>query len=113
MSPVSTAEQNGAAMTLSWVVEGKRYEIEVMDLNGLEWRDMKRETGLSEANLLRGALLEPADIEAVAAFVWVWRRREQPKLAYDDVLRTINLRVLIPEDAEEPAGDEAPTDPPG
>ncbi len=94
---------------VSWRVGDHRYDIDLFDFDGIEWRDAKRATGMTQPALLTSALLE-GDFEATAALVWLLRRRSEPTLEYEDVLRSLSYGSTTREvgpgggDADPPAG---------
>jgi hypothetical protein len=89
---------------VSWKVSGTRYDVDLHDIDGVEWRDIGRVTGLTQPAAMRQALVLK-EFDCIGAFIWVWRRRAEPDLKYEDVLRSLTYRTF------EPLEDE-PTDPP-
>ena len=85
---------------VSWAVDGKRYDVDLFDIDGVEWRDIKRATRESQFEVLRLALDEK-DFEAIGALLWVWRRREEPDLTYETVLSGLTYRDLANTPVEE------------
>ncbi len=95
---------------VSWMVDGQRVDIDLFDIDGIEWRDAKRATGMTQGELVQNAIVAN-DIEAVGAFLWLFRRREDPKLEYETVLRSLTFGVLdLATDDDE---DTESADPPG
>lgn len=89
---------------VSWVVNGVRYDVDLHDIDGLEWRDINRVTGLIQTAAMHQALIVK-EFNCIGAFVWIWRRRSEPSVSYEDVLKTLSYRTV------ERAEDEA-TSPP-
>lgn len=89
---------------VSWVVSGTRYDVDLYDIDGVEWRDINRVTGVTQAAAMRQALI-PKEFDCIGAFIWIWRRRSEPGLTYDEVLRSLTYRTF------ESVEDE-PTGPP-
>lgn len=104
---------------VSWVVDGKRYDVDLYDIDGIEWRDAGRETRLTQRQIMYQALVVK-DFDAIGALLWIMRRRTEPDLAYEDVLRGLtylSLRNtaggLVNDEPGDDAGDAEPADPPG
>lgn len=87
-------------LSLEVSVGGVAYLIEAADIDGLEWRDIKRATdGMTPKQVFQSAA--EMDFEALAALLWVVRRREEPKLTFDAVLKTLSFAAMeIDEDTE-------------
>ena len=82
---------------ISWSVNGERVDLDLLDVTGIEWRDAKVASGyLSQPVLLQAALLDK-DLGAIAALLWVARRRGDPTLTYDTVLGSLSIRAMQPE----------------
>tara|TARA_R110000787_G_scaffold117171_5_gene227715 strand:+ start:2624 stop:2899 length:276 start_codon:yes stop_codon:yes gene_type:complete len=77
----------------------KTYHVDPTDINGLEWRDVKKETGLSVQEALEAA--STLDMEAMGAIVWIVARRENPDLTMDDILLELTLGSIVDEDVDE------------
>ena len=82
---------------VTWVIDDKRYDVDLFDLDGLEWRDAKRATGMTQNQLVYLAV-DQKDLEAVAAFLWLWRRRTEPGLKYEAVLKGLSFGAIGTED---------------
>ncbi len=80
---------------VSWTVNGKQVDLDLLDVNGVEWRDAKRVTGLPQSDLIGGALVAK-DIEAIAALLWIARRRDDPAIEYESILGALSIRSLQP-----------------
>lgn len=85
-------------------VDGVKYQIDAKELSPRDAQDFRRVTGTS---LLRA--FDDPDIDHIAAFVWLERRRTQRKLAYSEVAEDFTLGSLrFYDPREEP--DEEPDD---
>lgn len=93
---------------VTWLIGDKRYDVDLFDIDGLEWRDAKRATGMSQTAIVVNAL-DAKDFEAIAAILWLWRRRTEPGLEYEAVLKGLSFGVLGTEDDAE---DGSTADPP-
>lgn len=77
---------------LEVVIDGRRTVIKLESFNGREVKDFRGEVGFAPTRAFR----EPGlmDIDVIAAFVWIERRRLKPTLTYDDVLDSINYENM-------------------
>lgn len=78
---------------VSYIVGDDRYDIDTYDIDATEWRAAKRASGLTQTEIWRGALFE-SDLECIGVLVWMWRRREEPDLQLDEVLKGISFGVV-------------------
>lgn len=93
----------------SWEVDGIRYDVDLLDIDGIEWRDITSVTRLLQSQVMGQALLAN-EFEPVAALLWIVRRRtEGKKLKYEQVLKGLTYRSLRRIAAEE-EGEAAPPD---
>lgn len=88
------------------VADGKTYELDLMDMDGLEARAFREATGVPPSRAFNGdgALDE---LEVAAGIIWTVRRRTESSLTYDDVLKSLSYKSFTPAD-----GTEEPPDPP-
>ena len=93
-----------ATSIVSWTVNGKRYDIDLHDIDGVEWRDINRVTGLIQTAAMHQALVVK-EFNCIAAFLWIWRRRSEPDLTYDEVLKGLKYRTFE-------RNEDEPVDPP-
>lgn len=89
---------------VSWEVDGKRYDVDLNDIDGVEWRDITRAVGMLQTQVLQQALLAK-EFDCIGAFLWIWRRRSDPDLKYEDVLKGLSYRTFT-------AKEDEPSDPP-
>lgn len=90
---------------LEITVSGVPYVIEAADIDGLEWRDIKRATdGMTPKRVFQAA--GEMDFEAIAALLWIVRRREEDGLTLDAVLKTLSFAAFENDDE-----DDEPVDP--
>lgn len=92
----------------SWEVDGVRYDVDLFDIDGLEWRDITSVTRLLQSQVMGQALLAN-EFEPVAALLWIVRRRVDKKVKYEQVLKSLTYRSLRRINAEE-EGEAAPPD---
>ena len=84
------------------VLNGETVLIDPTDIDGCEWRTVKKETGLTPKSVFEGA--GEMDFEAIAALVWIVQRRDDPKLAFDTVLKSLSIGAF-----DVPDGEAAPS----
>lgn len=91
---------------LEIVINGKKTVIHMDGLTGRDVKDFRGEVGFAPARAFRDA--ELMDIDVIAAFVWIERRKLKPALTYDEILDSIsygNVEVTVKgavEDADDP-----------
>ena len=95
--------------TLELNVDGVPYVVETSDIDGLEWRDIKRETGMTPKQVI--VQVAELDFEALAGLLWVVRRREEKGLPYEKVLAGLSASVLSKDEDEDEADEVPPTSP--
>lgn len=91
---------------VTFTVDGVAYDIDLFDIDGVEWRDAKRASGMLQQEIIRQGLA--GELDAVAALLWVWRRRGEPGLTYEALLRSLSLKSGLPVEGVQ----EADADPP-
>lgn len=80
--------------TLRIVVDGIKWELDLNDLSALDARDFRAVTGTRLFDAARAP-----DLDHVAAFIWLQRRRTERSLTFDQVARDVTLGgVDAPED---------------
>jgi len=84
-------------------VNGETVDLDVSDIDGVEWREVRKVSGFRPKELFDAAT--EMDFEAFAALLWVVRRRKDPTLEYDTVLKSLTLSSFQ-------AGDDEAVDPP-
>lgn len=88
-------------------VDGKKYTIDLADLTGQETGLFRQAVGLSPAQALTTGL----DLDCIAAFVWIARKRTERALSYQDVAKRItwrNIELEVPDDTPEAVEAESP-----
>ena len=68
------------------MIEDKQYLLDYSDITGIEWREIKKLTGLSSMDAI--AQTSMMDFEALASVVYVIAKREDKNVKYEDILRT-------------------------
>ena len=85
-------------------LDGETVAIDPTDIDGCEWRLVKNETGMRPKAVFEA--VEEMDFEALAALVWIVKRRDDPSLGYESVLSSLSIASFVNDDAE---GGEAPS----
>ena len=85
------------------VVDGRKYTVTAGELTGLDVMALRKEVGMSFQGLI-GALQTDADVDLIAALMWLARRLEgETTLAYADVAAQVGYDVEI--EIDEPEAD--------
>ena len=100
------AEQD---FTAEIVFNGEKITIDSSDIDGVEWTQIKRVTaygdyrGMTPLELFEA--IQRSDMEAIAALMWTYKRRTNPTLPFEDVLRSVSLASFNVVDSE---GEDTP-----
>ena len=82
--------------SLSVKIEGTEHLLVTRDLSAIDAREFRAETGVSLQEALRGAFLrQDVDLDRLAGFVWLVRRRIEPRLSYTAVALSLNYDTDI------------------
>ena len=73
-------------------VDGQKFILDFSDLDGLEWREVKKHTGMNAAAAIQAA--GQLDFEVLGVITWCIVKRDKPDIQLEDVLRNLNLRSL-------------------
>lgn len=92
---------------VTWDVDGTNYAVDLYDIDGIEWRDALRATEYDTQGDLIVAALTLKNFTAIAALLWIWRRRENKELTFDEVLGGLSYGSMM-----DPDEDETETEPP-
>lgn len=87
----------------------KTYEVELGKLMNVELIAVEKMTGLALDPLLMG--LAEKSLTATTALVWIMRKRQEPRLKFDEVTFSLDEVLIefpdLEDDEDEPAGDES------
>ncbi len=72
---------------LEIVIAGKKTTFRLADMTGRDAKDFRGEVGFAPILPFRDQAL--MDIDVIAAYVWIARRKLKPTLQYDEVLDSI------------------------
>ncbi len=86
-------------------VGGKTYTATLRELTGRDARDFRLVTGFS---LLTAMARRDLDIDVGAGIVWLIRRRDEPRLSYEDLLDQINYENYFASDQPTTNGQAPP-----
>ena len=87
------------------VIEDKQYLLDYSDITGIEWREIKKITGLSSMDAI--AQTSMMDFEALASVVYVIAKREDKNVKYEDILAKLTIESIT---SEEELDQEIPKD---
>lgn len=96
-------------MRVELTLDGEKIVVDPSDIDGCEWREVKKVTGLRPKGVFEGAA--EMDFEALAALVWVTQRRTDPGLDFEAVLKGLSLASFTDPGTESDEGsaeDEPP-----
>lgn len=103
------ALDQGAKIT----VDGSEYVVRAGDLSALDSRALRKEVGVSFIQLIN-ELQSDADIDSIAAIMWLARRiKGEVTLRYDEVAAEVGYDVLETIEFSEPGAEDATEDPEG
>lgn len=89
-------------------LDGETIDVDLLDIDGNEWCTVKRKLGLKPKQVFDDA--QDMDFEAIAALVWLVKRREDPQVQYEEILSGLSMRSLIDSDDEgEDDAEESPS----
>lgn len=89
---------------MRFMIGDERVDVDLSDINGLEWREVKKLTGMTPGQIMNAG--GELDFEALGAVVWVVMKRDEPRLVFESVLKKLSLRSFITPDAEDEADEE-------
>jgi len=74
------------------VIGDKQYLLDYSDITGLEWKEIKKLTGLGAMEAIGQASM--LDFEVLGALVYVLAKRENKTIKYDDILGGLNINSV-------------------
>jgi hypothetical protein len=84
-------------------VQGTKYPLDYSDLNGLEWQEVKKLTGLTPIRAINECA--SMDFEVIGAIAWIIIRRDTD-MTYEEVLESLSIKSFV----DEVDGDDIPKD---
>ena len=74
------------------VIEDKQYLLDYSVITGIEWREIKKITGLNSMEAI--AQTSMMDFEALASVVFVIARREDKNVKYEEILGKLTIESI-------------------
>ena len=87
------------------IIDDKQYLLDYSDITGIEWREIKKITGLNSMEAI--AQTSMMDFEALASVVFVIAKREDKNVKYEDILAKLTIESIT---SEEELDQEIPKD---
>jgi hypothetical protein len=78
------------------VIGEKQYLMDYSDITGLEWKEIKKLTGLGAMEAIGQASM--LDMEVLGAIVYIIAKREDNKIKFDDILGQLNINSVKTQD---------------
>ncbi len=78
------------------VIEDEQYLLDYSDITGIEWREIKKLTGLNSMEVI--AQTSMMDFEALASVVYILAKREDKNVKYEDILGKLTIDSITTED---------------
>lgn len=86
-----------ATNIVAYTADGVDYEVDLFSLSALEHLAAFQETGYRPSDLLQAATVG-RQLDAIAALVWLHRRRTNPELPFAEVASSITWGDLVSEE---------------
>tara|TARA_A100001035_G_scaffold280344_1_gene285684 strand:+ start:6916 stop:7206 length:291 start_codon:yes stop_codon:yes gene_type:complete len=74
------------------LIKDKQYLLDYSDITGIEWREIKKITGLNSMEAI--AQTSMMDFEALASIVYVLAKREDKSVKYEDILASLTIESI-------------------
>ena len=71
------------------VIGEKQYLLDYADITGIEWREIKKITGLNSMDAI--AQTSMMDFEALASIVFIFAKREDKNAKYEEIFGGLNI----------------------
>jgi len=78
------------------VIGEKQYLLDYADITGIEWREIKKITGLSSMDAI--AQTSMMDFEVLASIVYIFAKREDKNAKYEEILGGLNIDSITTAD---------------
>ena len=87
------------------VLQDKQYLLDYSDITGIEWREIKKITGLNSMEAI--AQTSMMDFEALASIVFIFAKREDKNIKYENILAQLTIDSIK---TQEELDQEVPKD---
>ena len=87
------------------VLKDKQYLLDYSDITGIEWREIKKITGLNSMEAI--AQTSMMDFEALASIVFIFAKREDKDIKYENILAQLTIDSIK---TQEELDQEVPKD---
>jgi hypothetical protein len=87
------------------VLKDKQYLLDYSDITGIEWREIKKITGLNSMEAI--AQTSMMDFEALASIVFIFAKREDKNIKYENILAQLTIDSIK---TQEELDQEVPKD---
>ena len=74
------------------VIGDNQYLMDYSDITGLEWKEIKKLTGLGAMEAIGQASM--LDMEVLGALVFIFAKREDNKIKYEDILSQLTINSV-------------------
>jgi hypothetical protein len=98
---------------VSLTLDGVDYTVRMGDLTGLDARELRRQVGMSFPQVLTALTGEGADLDMVAAVIWLARfsTKGEKNVTYEEVAASLGYDVFERIEINESTAEEAGEDP--
>lgn len=94
---------------LVFTVDGKRHELNLVEVTGRDAKAFREATGVSLRKAFSSFASDPddVDLDTIAGILWLARRQAGEKVSYDDVLGSITYTTDFSAESTEVESPEA------
>ena len=83
------------------VIGEKQYLLDYADITGIEWREIKKITGLNSMDAI--AQTSMMDFEALASIVFIFAKREDKNAKYEEIFGGLNIdQITTAQELDDP-----------
>lgn len=88
--------------TLNFTIKGRKFSLDISDVDGIEARDFRLAVGTPLLEATAAAMRGEIDtLELAAGAMWIIDRRENPAMTYEDALKAVHYATVKVDDEEE------------
>ena len=74
------------------IIDDKQYLLDYSDITGIEWREIKKITGLNSMEAI--AQTSMMDFESLASIVYIFAKREDKNVKYEEILGKLTIESI-------------------